>query len=102
MAEFKQDQGGEDEEVELDVVILVDEDGNEKEFVIVHVMPHKGKDYAILEPVETLDADESEIVAMELGEDDEGDETLLPIDDTTYDEIFEAYLKHLDRVVAEG
>ena len=102
MAEFDKDQVGEDEEVELDVVILVDEDGNEKEFVIVHVLPHKGKDYAILEPVETLDADESEIVAMLLGEDDEGDETLIAIDDVTYDEVFEAYLKHLEKLTAES
>ena len=100
MADFDQDSG--EEEVEMDVVILVDEDGNEKEFVIVHVLPHKGKDYAILEPVESLDADESEIVAMLLGVDEEGDETLIALDDATYDEVFNAYLKHLDSVVAES
>lgn len=99
MADFDQDAG---EEVELDVVILVDEDGVEKEFVIVHVLPHKGKDYAILEPVESLDADESEIVAMLLGVDDEGDETLIALDDATYDEVFDAYLAHLDQGVAES
>lgn len=99
MADFDQDAG---EEVELDVVILVDEDGAEKEFVIVHVLPHKGKDYAILEPVESLDADESEIVAMLLGVDDEGDETLIALDDATYDEVFDAYLAHLDQGVAES
>ena len=87
MADFDQDAG--EEEVEMDVVILVDEDGAEKEFVIVHVLPHNGKDYAILEPVETLDADESEIVAMLLGV-------------ATYDAVFEAYLKHLDQGVAES
>ena len=100
MADFDQDAG--EEEVEMDVVILVDEDGAEKEFVIVHVLPHNGKDYAILEPVESLDADESEIVAMLLGVDDEGDETLIALDDATYDAVFEAYLKHLDQGVAES
>lgn len=89
-------------EEEFTTVTLVDDEGNEKDFVIVHVLPFEGAQYAIMEPLETLDEDEAEIVAMKLGVDDDGDETLLPLEDDEYDRVFEAYLQHLDSEVAEA
>lgn len=98
MAEW---DNGESVEEEFSTVTLVDDEGNEKDFVIVTVLPFEGAQYAIMEPVETLDADEAEIVAMKLGVDEEGDETLLPLEDDEYDRVFEAYLRHLDEEVEE-
>ncbi len=99
MAEWDNGDGVEEE---FTTVTLVDDEGNEKDFVIVHVLPFEGAQYAIMEPLETLDEDEAEIVAMKLGVDDEGDETLLPLEDAEYDRVFEAYLRHLDEAAADA
>ena len=99
MAEW--DNGHDGVEEEFTTVTLVDEEGNEVDFVIVHVMDFEGAQYAIMEPRETLDDDEAEIVAMKLGVDDDGDETLLPLEDDEYDRVFEAYVKHVEEALSE-
>lgn len=86
--------GGEDEEVEGfdetdtieddDIVVLVDDEGNESECVMLAVIEHEGTDYAALAPVEQVcdgEAEEMEVYLLEYGEDDDGNEWFAAIDD---------------------
>jgi len=61
-------------------IVLVDEDGEEHEFVLIDVLEVDGAEYAILEPVE-MDVEESEAIILKLGKDENGDDILYDIED---------------------
>lgn len=61
-------------------VVLVDEDGEEHEFVLIDVLEMDGGEYAILEPLEDED-DESEAIILKVGKDENGDDILYDIED---------------------
>ncbi|TDA64488.1 MAG: DUF1292 domain-containing protein [Clostridia bacterium] len=71
------------EENEDRLVVLVDEDDKEHEFVLLDSLELGGNNYVILVPVEELDgeAQEPEAVILKVGQDDDGDEVLLEIED---------------------
>lgn len=88
------DDDGFDESEELtdrDLVVLVDEDGEETECVILAVVDFEGQDYAVLAPraqlQQTEDREEVDLFLLEYHRDDEGREIFAPIDD---EERFEA------------
>lgn len=90
-----------DDEVEVSTVILVDEDGNERDFIILSVIEHAGGRYAVLESVETFEAEdddvEPELVVMMIAIDDEGDEILAPVEDEAMaDAVFELFASEGD------
>lgn len=90
-----------DDEVEVSTVILVDEDGNERDFIILSVLEHEGERYAVLESVETFEAEEEdvepELVIMKIAVDEEGDEILEPVqDDAIADAVFERFASEGD------
>lgn len=84
------------EEVDEDVVMLEDEDGNEIPFYHIATLDHDGKEYACLQQAD----DEDPIVEIfELQEVEEGEEVyynFLPIDD----ELYETLYKQLEDEVA--
>ncbi len=84
------------EEIDEDVVMLEDEDGNEIPFYHIATLDHDGKEYACLQQAD----DEDPIVEIfELQEVEEGEEVyynFLPIDD----ELYETLYKQLEDEVA--
>ena len=92
-----------DDEVEVSTVILVDEDGNERDFIILSVIEHEGGRFAVLESVETFEAEdddvEPELVVMMIAIDDEGDEILAPVEDESLaDAVFERFASEGDEM----
>lgn len=86
------------EEVDEDVVMLEDEDGNQIPFYHIATLDRDGKEYACLQQAD----DEDPIVEIfELQEVEEGEEVyynFLPIDD----DLYEALYKQLEEEVAEA
>jgi putative Holliday junction resolvase len=70
------DQGEEGDEDELDVVTIVDEAGNEQDFVLMDVIEVDEQEYALLVSAEDSDDPETDALVMRL----EGEE-LAPIED---------------------
>lgn len=74
-------------EERTDIVILIDEDGNEHDFALVDRFPVDLKEYAILVPVIYLEEDEEDSIDLEEEayifriDLDEGEETLVEVDD---------------------
>ena len=75
----------EEEETEVDVISLVDEDGNEEEFEFIGRIDYNGATYVALVPVKDIES--GEYVLLKLALDENGEETLVTIDD---DEEFDA------------
>jgi uncharacterized protein YrzB (UPF0473 family) len=74
-------------EERTDIVILIDEDGNEHDFALVDRFPVDLKEYAILVPVIYLEEEEEDTIDLEEEayifriDLDEGEETLVEVDD---------------------
>lgn len=84
-----------DEELEDEdmVVILVDDKGKEREFLEIAVIDLDQKFFSVLESTETFDDIEAgDIMIYEIGEDEEGNETLLPIEsEETLSKVYEKF-----------
>lgn len=94
----------ENDEVEVveedEVVTLTDDDGKELDFYVLAELDIKDKWYIYLEPVEaTEEFSEGEIIIFELGEDEKGEETFLPIkDEKTIQEVFDYFVKEMEKI----
>lgn len=94
-----------DKEVEYneedEIVTLTDEEGNDRDFFVLAELDYKDKWYIYLEPVEpTEDFQEGEIIIFELGENENGDETFIAIEDEKIlNEVFELFLKEMEQVI---
>lgn len=64
------------------VLVLVDEDEKEHEFILLDALEVGGNNYVVLVPVEELngEAQEPEAVILKVGRDDNGEEFLCEID----------------------
>lgn len=85
-------------EEELDIITLVDMDGNDVDFYHVATIDYKDKWYIFLQPVEPIDGiAEDEVIIYELGVDEDGDDKFIPIEDETLlNEVFAEYLKEAE------
>lgn len=85
-----------------DIVYLVDEDGNELPYTVIHEAEVHGKRYAILVPVpegdadieemdvEEFDVDPDEVAILRIETDENGDDILVDIeDDEEYEDVFD-------------
>lgn len=86
-----------------DLIYLVDEEGNEYGFELLHILELDGRSYAVLMPEdddEEGDEDSSALVIMRLEKDEEGEDVLVDLDND--DELkraataWEAYLDSED------
>lgn len=80
------------------LVILVDEDGKEHEFLIVDILAVAGKEYALLVPAEDDQDDqdeEEEVLVLRFDNDDK----LVTIEDEAE---FDLVVKHLEMLGTEG
>jgi uncharacterized protein YrzB (UPF0473 family) len=73
----------EDMEEAFDVVVLNDDDGNEHEFMHLATLEVDGNTYFVLLPVEETEDDdeEAEAIILKLGKDENGEDTLMDIED---------------------
>lgn len=71
-----------------DIITMVDEDGNEEDFVVIDVVEIHHKQYALLAKVEEAEAEEANVLIMRLE-----NETLVNIDD---EEEFKHVVEHLE------
>lgn len=77
------------------IVVLVDDDGNEVTFEHLMSLEHDGKVYICLAPAEPMeDVDEDELVIMRIEQDSEGNDFYSTIDsEKELQEVFEKYLE---------
>lgn len=88
---------------EDEIVTLTDDEGAERDFFVLAELDYKDKWYIYLEPVEpSEDFEEGEIIIFELGENEEGEEIFIPIEDEKLlNEVFEHFLKEMELDDAE-
>ncbi|MDD4797829.1 MAG: DUF1292 domain-containing protein [Eubacteriales bacterium] len=79
------------------IIELVDENGDTERFVYMMTMDKNEKRYAILEPEELGDDEESEVVILEIVEDGEDDFDLVPVEDEVLlEDIFNEYVEAIN------
>lgn len=78
----------EHDDQELSVITMVDDEGNEEDFVILDVVEIHGKQYALLTKPENIEEDEPEVLLMRLEND-----TLVNIEDENE---FNHVISHLE------
>ncbi|MCR4442032.1 MAG: DUF1292 domain-containing protein [Peptococcaceae bacterium] len=82
-------------------IVLVDEDGEEHEFVLIDVLEVDGAEYAILEPME-LDVEESEAIILKVGKDENGEDILYDIeDDEEWEKVADRWQEMIEEDVEE-
>ena len=83
----------ENEEMEDNIIILNDEEGNEVEFEFLDLIEYDGEEYVVLLPVEeTEDAGEVVILKVEDTESDSEEESYISVEDEdTLNKVFEIF-----------
>lgn len=84
-----------EEEFEVQLVTLIDEEGNEQEFEVIEIFEVDGTEYvAIALPEEEAEADDDEVMVFRLEVDEKtGEEILHDIeDDDEWNKVAEAYM----------
>ena len=91
-----------DEEFADDIITLTTESGEEVDFVEIAGIAHKGKFYAILQPVELLDGmDDDEALVFEVVRNADGSDGFnVVLDDEIIDAVFAEYNRLLDEAEA--
>lgn len=94
------------EELDENLVMLEDEEGNEIAFHYITTIEHEGKDYVYLQAAN--DSEDDEEVALEiyeleeLEEDGEKFDSLLPVDDELYEVLYTKLIDALKEHDEEG
>lgn len=85
---------------ELDIIELVDEDGESVEFSFIGSFELDDQTYIALEPADTpVDAEEAEVVILRIESDDEGQDSYVGIeDDKELQKAFDHFLKLMDEM----
>lgn len=81
-----------------ELIVLIDEDGNEVEFELIMSLEAEGNQYAILLPAEESDEEEDEAYIFRMEEDEDGEMALSAIED---DEEYEMVVKVYESIVLE-
>ena len=66
-------------EENYNIISLTDEEGVEAEFEFLDLFPYKGKEYAVLLPLE--EEEDGDVLILEVGEDEAGNECLDAVED---------------------
>ena len=84
---------------ELDnVVVLLDEEGNELSFECIDVVEHLGEEYIVLLPTDPQTEEEAhEVTILKRDFDENGDDIfVVEENDDLLDEVFEIFQQHMD------
>jgi uncharacterized protein YrzB (UPF0473 family) len=85
-----------------DIIVLVDEDGEEVEFELIDTIEMNGNEYVVMLPLEedeeaSDDEDVDEVVIFKIEHGDEGEDSFLTIEDENeLNEVFEEFTKRMD------
>jgi uncharacterized protein YrzB (UPF0473 family) len=85
-----------------DIVVLVDEDGEEVEFEHIDTIEMKGNEYVVLAPLEAEDDDNDddeveEVIILKIDHGEDGEDTFVTIeDDSELEEVFELFQTRLE------
>ena len=92
----------EDELATDDIITLLSATGEEIDFVEIAGIAHKGKFYAILQPVELLEGmEEDEALVFEVSRDENGNDKFeICLDDEIIDAVFAEYNRLLDKATS--
>ncbi|MFZ5633063.1 MAG: DUF1292 domain-containing protein [Bacillota bacterium] len=72
-----------------EIITLIDDDGEEKDFTVIDILELDGSEYAILLPV---DEESDEAIILKFAEDDQGNEILVDIeDDEEWEKVADAW-----------
>lgn len=61
-------------------IVLVDEEGEEHEFILIDMLEVDGAEYAILEPLD-MDVEDAEAIILKVTKDENGEDILSDIED---------------------
>ncbi len=83
-----------------DIVILVDENGDEVEFEHIDTIEMNGNEYVVLAPLEEEDAEEheeEEVIILKVEHNEEGEDSFVTIEDEDeLDEVFEEFQARME------
>ena len=81
-----------EEDFEVQLVTLIDEDGNEQDFEVIEIFEVDGKEYVAIAPPEG-EEDDDEVMVFRLEVEENGEETLREIeDDEEWNKVADAYM----------
>ncbi len=88
------------EEERDDIVILVDENGDEVEFEHIDTIEMNGNEYVVLAPLEEEDAEEQEdeeVIILKIEHNEDGEDSFVTIeDDDELDEVFNEFQTRME------
>jgi len=83
-----------------DIVVMVDEDGEEVEFEHIDTIEMNGNEYVILAPLEEEDADdqdEEEVIILKVEHGEDGEDSFVTIEDEDeLDEVFNEFQARME------
>ena len=81
------------EELEDNIIVLNDEEGNEHSFEFLDLIEYEGEDYVVLLPAEEADEDNDEVVILKLEDtDSEEEESYASVEDEeVLNKVFEIF-----------
>ena len=83
-----------------DIVILVDENGDEVEFEHIDTIEMNGNEYVVLAPLEEEEAeeqDEEEVIILKIEHNEDGEDSFVTIeDDDELDEVFNEFQSRME------
>lgn len=83
-----------------DIVILVDENGDEVEFEHIDTIEMNGNEYVVLAPFEEEEAeeqDEEEVIILKIEHNEDGEDSFVTIeDDDELDEVFNEFQSRME------
>lgn len=78
-----------------EIITLIDDNGEEKDFTVIDILEVDGSEYAILLP---LDEESDEAIILKFTEDAEGNEVLIDIEnDEEWEKVADAWEDVMDR-----
>jgi uncharacterized protein YrzB (UPF0473 family) len=88
------------EEERDDIVILVDENGDEVEFEHIDTIEMNGNEYVVLAPLEEEDAEENEeeeVIILKIEHNEDGEDSFVTVeDDDELDEVFNEFQTRME------
>lgn len=84
-----------------DLVVLVDEDGNEEEFEYLDTIELNDNEYVVLVPYEGEESeeaqDEDEVIILKIQHDENGEDSYITVDDEDeLEEVFEEFKNRME------
>ncbi|NLY43463.1 MAG: DUF1292 domain-containing protein [Clostridiaceae bacterium] len=80
-----------------DIVVLVDENGEEVEFEHLDTIEMNDNNYVVLLPLDEADEDEGEVVILRVEEGEDGEDTLVVVEDEDeLNEVFELFKMRME------